>query len=83
MTSLPLWWGTNKPYKICDVMDGLKGMPDGVVQCVVTSPPYWGLRQYFFDGAVIIKDNISKDEREFLEKELNRLKVIPKYGDKP
>ena len=25
-------------------------MPDEVVQCVVTSPPYWGLRDYGVDG---------------------------------
>ena len=27
-------------------LDGLKKMPDSVVDCVVTSPPYWGLRNY-------------------------------------
>jgi len=32
---------------ICsDVIDGLKTLTDGSVQCVVTSPPYWGLRDY-------------------------------------
>jgi DNA methylase len=29
-----------------DVRDVLAGMPDGSVDCVVTSPPYWGLRDY-------------------------------------
>ncbi len=29
-----------------DVMDGLRQMPDESVHCVVTSPPYWGLRDY-------------------------------------
>ena len=29
-----------------DVIDGLKTLADGSVQCVVTSPPYWGLRDY-------------------------------------
>jgi DNA modification methylase len=29
-----------------DVLDGLRQMPDGSVQCVATSPPYWGLRNY-------------------------------------
>lgn len=32
---------------ICaDVLEGLRGLPDGSVHCVVTSPPYWGLRDY-------------------------------------
>lgn len=29
-----------------DVIDGLKQLPDESVNCVVTSPPYWGLRDY-------------------------------------
>lgn len=29
-----------------DVRDGLRQMPAESVQCVVTSPPYWGLRDY-------------------------------------
>lgn len=36
---------------ICgDVIDGLQTIPDGCVHCVVTSPPYWGLRDYGIDG---------------------------------
>ena len=27
-------------------LDVLKGLPDGSVHCCVTSPPYWGLRNY-------------------------------------
>lgn len=29
-----------------DVRDRLRDLPDGSVHCVVTSPPYWGLRNY-------------------------------------
>lgn len=29
-----------------DVIDGLRQLPDESVQCCVTSPPYWGLRDY-------------------------------------
>ena len=29
-----------------DVLTRLADVPDGSVQCVVTSPPYWGLRDY-------------------------------------
>ena len=29
-----------------DVRDVLAGLPDESVHCVVTSPPYWGLRDY-------------------------------------
>ena len=33
-----------------DALDRLKTLPDGAVRCCVTSPPYWGLRDYGVDG---------------------------------
>jgi DNA modification methylase len=33
-----------------DVLEQLKTLPDESVNCVVTSPPYWGLRDYGQDG---------------------------------
>lgn len=35
-----------------DVVSGLKLLSDESVQCVVTSPPYWGLRDYGVDGQI-------------------------------
>jgi len=35
-----------------DCLDTLRGMPDGSVQCCVTSPPYWGLRDYGHAGQI-------------------------------
>lgn len=35
-----------------DVLDGLRGLEDESVHCVVTSPPYWGLRDYGVDGQI-------------------------------
>jgi len=35
-----------------DVLDGLAQLPDESVQCVVTSPPYWGLRDYGVVGQI-------------------------------
>ena len=35
-----------------DVLDRLREMPDCSVQCCVTSPPYWGLRDYGVDGQI-------------------------------
>jgi len=48
---LPDWWPSDdKPYKIIDCYEGLKLLPDNVLDCVVTSPPYWGLRDYGTGG---------------------------------
>jgi DNA modification methylase len=33
-----------------DCLDALREMPDESVHCCVTSPPYWGLRDYGVDG---------------------------------
>jgi DNA modification methylase len=35
-----------------DVRKSLRGLPDGSVRCVVTSPPYWGLRDYGHEGQI-------------------------------
>ncbi len=35
-----------------DVIDGLAQIEDGSVHCVMTSPPYWGLRDYGSEGRV-------------------------------
>jgi site-specific DNA-methyltransferase (cytosine-N4-specific) len=29
-----------------DALERLRGMADGSMNCIVTSPPYWGLRDY-------------------------------------
>lgn len=39
-----------------DVMDGLAQLPDESVHCCVTSPPYWGLRDYGVDGQIGLED---------------------------
>ena len=35
-----------------DVLAGLASLADGSVRCCVTSPPYWGLRDYGIDGQI-------------------------------
>ena len=46
---------------ICaDVMVGLKQLPDNSVHCCVTSPPYWGLRDYGVDGAIGLEPTLDE-----------------------
>lgn len=47
-----------------DALDELRKMPDESVQCVVTSPPYWGLRDYGVDGQL----GLERSPAEYLEK---------------
>lgn len=37
---------------VADVRDGLAQLPDHSIDCVVTSPPYWGLRDYDLEPQV-------------------------------
>ena len=41
----------NKIYNM-DCLKGLKQLPDNSINCCVTSPPYWGLRDYGIDGQI-------------------------------
>jgi DNA modification methylase len=39
-----------------DVLYGLRTLPDGCVQCCITSPPYYGLRNYGVDGQIGLEE---------------------------
>jgi DNA modification methylase len=43
-----------------DVMEGLRQLPDESVHCVVTSPPYWGLRDYGVDGQIGLEPSLGE-----------------------
>lgn len=50
---------------ICgDSLSVLKKFPDESIDCVVTSPPYWALRDYNVDGQIGLESSIE----EYLEK---------------
>lgn len=49
---------------IGDVLDRLKSLPDDHFDCVVTSPPYWGLRDYGIEGQIGLEPTLT----EHLEK---------------
>jgi DNA modification methylase len=39
-----------------DCLEALRQMPDESVNCCVTSPPYWGLRDYGVDGQIGLEE---------------------------
>ena len=45
----------NKVYNY-DCIEGLRLMEDESVDCCVTSPPYWGLRDYGIDGQIGLEE---------------------------
>lgn len=54
---------------IGDVRDKLLELPDESVHCVVTSPPYFGLRSYD-ENSLVIDSRLPAERREWLEQEL-------------
>ena len=55
-----------------DCIEGMRTLPDASVHCCVTSPPYWGLRQYLPDGV-----RLKEDAPAEVLKELESLGVYP------
>ena len=45
----------NKIYNM-DCLEGLKQLPDNSINCCVTSPPYWGLRDYGVEKQLGLED---------------------------
>jgi DNA modification methylase len=43
-----------------DCLEMMRGMPDESVHCVVTSPPYWGLRDYGVDGQLGLEPTLGE-----------------------
>jgi len=41
-----------------DVLDRLRELPDASVHCCVTSPPYWGLRDYGTEGQIGLEPTV-------------------------
>lgn len=46
--------------RVGDAEEVLAGVPDESVQCVVTSPPYWGLRDYGVDGQIGLEETLTE-----------------------
>lgn len=46
----------NKVY-LGDSLENIKTFPDECIDCVVTSPPYYGLRDYGVDGQIGLEDS--------------------------
>ena len=52
----------DRSWEICcgPAIDVLKGMPPETVHCVITSPPYFWLRDYGVDGQIGLEDTVDE-----------------------
>lgn len=51
-----------------DCLEVLRTFPDESIDCIITSPPYWGLRQYLFDNATIRTEMFSNKINKWYKK---------------
>ena len=57
---------------VADVLAGLAGLADESVQCVVTSPPYWGLRDYGRAGQI----GLERTPAEYVERMVEAFREV-------
>lgn len=59
-TAWPLRCTDKEPVQIVsgDVRDTLSALPDDTFHCCVTSPPYWGMRDYGYRGQIGAEDSV-------------------------
>ncbi len=55
-----------------DVIDCLRKIPEKSVNTVITSPPYWGLRDYGVDGQI----GLEKTPEEYIAKLVNVFREV-------
>lgn len=63
-----------------DVLDGLRSLSDESVHCVVTSPPYWGLRDYGVAGQIGLEPTPAAYLERMLEVFVEVLRVLRRDG---
>jgi DNA modification methylase len=65
---------------IGDVREQLRTLPDESVQCVVTSPPYWGLRDYGVTGQLGLEPTLGEHIATMVEVFHDVQRVLRKDG---
>ncbi len=65
---------------IGDVRARLRGLPDASVDCVVTSPPYWGLRDYGIAGQIGLEPTLAEHLAVMVEVFREIRRVLKQHG---
>ena len=66
---------------ICgDAVDVLKSLPDNSIDTIITSPPYWSLRDYNVDGQYGLETTLSEYHDNMLRVTGELFRVLKKSG---
>ena len=73
-------WGVTVEILQGDCHEMLRTLPDESVHCVVTSPPYWGLRDYGVDGQIGLEQSLGEHMAALVEVFREVRRVLRKDG---
>ena len=66
---------------ICgDVLEVLKTFPSESIDCIITSPPYWGLRDYQVEGQLGLEKTLEEYIEKLLQITAELKRVLKKSG---
>ncbi len=63
-----------------DVIQGLERIPSESISCIVTSPPYWNLRDYYTSGQIGHEKTSEEYIDKMVEVSIELLRVLKKDG---
>jgi len=80
----PAWTVGGQRCYVGDALDRLRELPDESVHCCVTSPPYWGLRDYGCEGQIGLEGTPEAFIARLVEGKLGRagigIELNPEYA---
>lgn len=58
-----------------DAINGLQQIENEICDTCITSPPYYGLRQYLPTGSMVLRKDLTQKEIQFVQDELEKVGV--------
>ena len=71
---------TTQEYQIGDNVELMREMPAESIDTIVTSPPYWGLRDYGVDGQIGLEPTLEEYHTQLLEVTAECMRVLKPTG---
>ena len=71
---------TTQKWKIGDNIELMREMPRDSIDAIITSPPYWGLRNYQVDGQIGLEPTMEEYHARMLEVTAECMRVLKPTG---
>jgi DNA modification methylase len=63
-----------------DALEELQKIPDNSIDCIITSPPYWGLRNYQVEGQIGLEPTLEEYLEKLLKITAELKRILKKSG---